>query len=305
MIQELLRYNTLVVLAGTSLLGLVSGLVGTLAVLRRRALAGDALAHATLPGLCLAFLIVGHRHLPSLLLGAACTGLIGLASVSILARSTRIKDDAALALVLGVYFGAGIVLSRWIQNRASEGSKAGLDSFLLGKTSGMILADVELIACVSIFVLVVVVALFKELRITLFDTPFAQATGWPTGTLDMLLMLMIGLVVVAGLPSVGVVMITSLLVIPAAAARFWTDRFEIMALIASLFGMISCVSGVILSTLFENLPTGALMTLCATTVFVISSVFSPRGAIRRLRRNQPAANEALEAPRALDLVETT
>jgi manganese/zinc/iron transport system permease protein len=305
MIQELLRYNTLVVLAGTSLLGLVSGLVGTLAVLRRRALAGDALAHATLPGLCLAFLIVGHRHLPSLLLGAACTGLIGLASVSILARGTRIKDDAALALVLGVYFGAGIVLSRWIQNRASEGSKAGLDSFLLGKTSGMILADVELIACVSIFVLVVVVALFKELRITLFDTPFAQATGWPTGALDMLLMLMIGLVVVAGLPSVGVVMITSLLVIPAAAARFWTDRFEIMALIASLFGMISCVSGVILSTLFENLPTGALMTLCATTVFVISSVFSPRGSIRGLRRNQPAANEVLEAPRALDLVETT
>lgn len=305
MIQELLRYNTLVILAGTSLLGLVSGLVGTLAVLRRRALAGDALAHATLPGLCLAFLAVGHRHLPSLLLGAALTGLFGLACVSVLARGSRVKDDAALALVLGVFFGAGIVLSRWIQNRASEGSKAGLDSFLLGKTSGMILADVILIGSVSAFVLVVVAALFKEFRITLFDTPFAQATGWPTGAIDQLLMLLIGLVVVAGLPSVGVVMITSLLVIPAAAARFWTDRFEIMACLASFFGMVACVSGVILSTLFEDLPTGALMTLCATAVFVVSALFSPRGAVAvRLRKGAgPGGDPHREFPGSVELPE--
>jgi len=306
MIQELLRYNTLVILAGTSLLGLVSGLVGTLAVLRRRALAGDALAHATLPGLCLAFLAVGHRHLPSLLLGAALTGLFGLACVSVLARGSRVKDDAALALVLGVFFGAGIVLSRWIQNRASEGSKAGLDSFLLGKTSGMILADVVLIGSVSAFVLVVVAALFKEFRITLFDTPFARATGWPTGAIDQLLMLLIGLVVVAGLPSVGVVMITSLLVIPAAAARFWTDRFEIMACLASFFGMVACVSGVILSTLFEDLPTGALMTLCATAIFAVSALFSPRGAVAaRLRKSAgPGGGEAQsELSRSFELPE--
>ncbi|MBI1322368.1 iron chelate uptake ABC transporter family permease subunit [bacterium] len=297
MIQELLRYNTLIILAGTSLLGLVSGLVGTLAVLRRRALAGDALAHATLPGLCIAFLVVGHRHLPSLLLGAACTGLFGLACVSILCRSSRIKDDAALALVLGVFFGAGIVLSRWIQNRATEGSKAGLDSFLLGKTSGMILADVELIAAVSAFVLIVIVALFKEFQVTLFDTAFARATGWPTGTMDLLLMLLIGLVVVAGLPSVGVVLITSLLVIPAAAARFWTDRFETMALISSILGMIACVSGVVISTLIEDLPTGALMTLCATGLFVVSALFSPRGVIaRRYRSSRGEGNETNSAP---------
>jgi len=281
MLQDLLRYNTLVILAGTSLLGIVSGLVGTLAVLRRRALAGDALAHATLPGLCLAFLIVGERHLPSLLAGAAITGLFGLVCVSLLARSPRIKDDAALALVLGVFFGAGIVLSRWIQNRQSEGSKAGLDSFLLGKTSGMIFADVVLIAMVSVLVAVVVLLLFKEFRVTLFDTGFARATGWPTEAMDLLLMLLIGLVVVAGLPSVGVVLITSLLVIPAAAARFWTDRFGVMCLVASLFGMLSCVSGVVLSTLYEGLPTGALMTLSATSLFVVSSLFSPRSVVTR------------------------
>lgn len=298
MFQDLLRYNTLVILAGTSLLGLVSGLVGTLAVLRRRALAGDALAHATLPGLCLAFLFVGERHLPSLLLGAAATGLFGLACVSILVRSPRVKDDAALALVLGVFFGAGIVLSRWIQNRDSQGSKAGLDSFLLGKTSGMILADVLLITSVSAFVLVVVVLLFKEFRVTLFDTGYARATGWPTAFLDLLLMLLIGLVVVAGLPSVGVVMITSLLVIPSSAARFWTDRFGTMAVVASLFGMAACVSGVVLSTLFDGLPTGALMTLSATTIFAASALFSPRGALKARHRTQeiPSDHETPPEP---------
>jgi len=290
MLNELIRYNTLVILAGTGLLGLVSGVVGTLTVLRRRALAGDALAHATVPGLCLAFLIVGERRLPALLLGAAITGLFGLFCVSVLARGTRIKDDSALALVLGVFFGAGIVLSRWIQNRTTDGSKAGLDSFLLGKTSGMILSDVLLIAAVSAIVLFLVILLFKEFQITLFDSCFAQATGWPTASLDLLLMLLVGLVVVAGLPSVGVVLMTSLLVIPAAAARFWTDRFVNMTCISAIIGMLATVTGVILSTLFEDLPTGSLMTLAAAIVFVFSAFLAPcRGWIWRNNRRKAFA----------------
>lgn len=293
--NQLLHYNTLVILAGTALLGLVSGVVGTLTVLRKRALAGDALAHATLPGLCLAFLMAGERHLPTLLLGAAATGLFGLFCVSVLARGSRVKDDAALALVLGVFFGAGIVLSRWIQNRTTEGSKAGLDSFLLGKTSGMILSDVVLIAAVSAFVLAVVTLLFKEFQVTLFDTPFARATGWPTERLDLLLMLLVGLVVVAGLPSVGVVLMTSLLVIPAAAARFWTDRFSRMALLAAGFGMLSSVAGVILSTLFEDLPTGALMTLAAAFLFGFSALVAPaRGLVWRNRRKAIGKGASVE-----------
>ncbi len=291
MLNELIRYNTLVILAGTALLGLVSGVVGTLTVLRRRALAGDALAHATLPGLCIAFLIIGERNLPFLLLGAAITGLFGLFCVSVLSSGTRVKDDSALALVLGVFFGAGIVLSRWIQNRTTEGSKAGLDSFLLGKTSGMIFSDVVFIAIISAIVLFVIILLFKEFQLTLFDTSFAQATGWPTGSLDLLLMLLVGLVVVAGLPSVGVVLMTSLLVIPAAAARFWTDRFIHMTCISALIGMFATVTGVILSTLFEDLPTGSLMTLAAAFIFCLSAIVAPcRGWFWRNKRRKSLAN---------------
>lgn len=284
-LYELTRYNTLVILGGTSLLGLVSGLVGTLTVLKRRALAGDALAHATLPGLCIAFLITQERNLPVLLFGAAVTGMLGLVTVSALARNSRVKDDSALALVLGVFFGVGIVLSRWIQNQTTEGSKAGLDSFLLGKTSGMILSDVTFIAVISSFVLCMILLLFKEFQLTIFDNNFAHATGWPVRFMDLLLMVLVGLVVVAGLPSVGVVLITSLLVIPAASARFWTNHLARMCLISSILGMFSCVSGVVLSTVFEDLPSGALITLSAAMGFLVSALFAPcRGYLWRSRQ---------------------
>src|SRR5688572_6515676 len=140
--MNLFEYNTLLVLGGTCLLGAVAGLVGSLAVLRRRALAGDAFAHAALPGLCLAFLIIGDRSFVGLLIGAFLTGTLGLIIVALLRRYSRIKEDAALGIVLSVFFGGGIVLSRIIQNQLTSGNKAGLDSYLLGKTAGIIAQDV-------------------------------------------------------------------------------------------------------------------------------------------------------------------
>jgi manganese/zinc/iron transport system permease protein len=292
MLQELTRYNTLVILVGTGLMGLVAGLVGTFTVLRGRALAGDVFAHATLPGLCIAFIAIQERRLEILLLGAAITGLISMFMVSILTKNARIKDDSALALVLGLFFGIGIVLSRWIQNQTTEGSKAGLDSFLLGKTSGMILADVLLIAVVSVISLLLVVIFYKEMQLMIFDSGFAKATGWPVQWLDLLLMSLVGLVVVAGVPSVGLVLMTSLLVIPAAAARFWTNRLDRMCFVSASIGLISCLNGVIFSTIYENMPTGALMTLSAAVAFIVSAVFAPcRGWLWSEYRRKVQSNE--------------
>ena len=146
----MISYNTLIVLAGGSLLGASAGLVGCFAILRGRALVGDALAHAALPGVCLAFLVAGQRSLPPLLCGALASGLAGIWLIALLRRHTRIKEDAAIGLVLSVFFGVGIALERMIQNQSASGAKAGLDSFLLGKTAGMLLADVYLIAAVSL-----------------------------------------------------------------------------------------------------------------------------------------------------------
>jgi manganese/zinc/iron transport system permease protein len=276
-------YNTLVVLTGISLLGLCSGLVGSFAVLRRRALMGDALAHAALPGVCLAFLILGQRHLPGMLLGGFLTGILGITLVSALRYWTRIKEDAAIGIVLSVFYGAGIALSSWIQSLPTIGSKAGLDSYFLGKTSGMLLEDIYLIGGVALLCLVMILLMYKEFKLVAFDPAFADVQGWPTFQLDLLLMAMIALTVIIGLPAVGVVLMAALLIIPAAAARFWTERLGAMLVLSAGFGLVTGALGTLVSAAQDDLPSGPVIVLVGTTIFLCSMLFAPRrGLIARV-----------------------
>jgi manganese/zinc/iron transport system permease protein len=272
-------YNTLVVLAGTSLLGAGAGLIGCYAVLRRRALLGDALAHASLPGICLAFLAWGERNPIVLLLGALISGLLGVLVVSLLRWTTRIKEDAAIGIVLGVFFGAGIALWRVIQNTSTTGSKAGLTSYLLGKTAGMLAQDVYLIAAVSAACLLIVLALYKEFKLVAFDQAFARVQGWPALSLDLLLTALVAVVVVIGLQAVGVVLMAAMLIMPGVAARFWTDRLgTLLALSAAIGGLVGA-GGTVLSSQFSLTPGGPVIVLVGATVFCISALFAPRRGI--------------------------
>lgn len=283
--SDILTYNTMLVLLGTSLLGAASGLIGSLAVLRRQSLAGDAFAHAALPGLCVAFMVVGERNLAALLLGAFLSGILGLVVVSMLRRYTRIKQDAALGIVLSTFFGMGVVLSRIIQNQTIKGSKAGLDSYILGKTAGIIASDVYLIGSAALLCVIVIVFLFKELELLTFDADFARSQGWPVGTLDLILIILLGLVVVIGLPAVGVVMMAALLILPGVTARFWTDRLAVMLPVSVGFGVTTGSVGTWLSANYVNLPAGPIIVLVGASLFLFSSVFAPRrGLIARWRR---------------------
>lgn len=276
-------YNTLVVLAGASLLGMAGGLVGSFAVLRRRSLLGDALAHAALPGLCLAFLFVGRRSLPAMQVGALATGLLGIMVVALLRRATRIKEDAAIGIVLSVSFGAGVVLLRYIQNQTTAGSKAGLDAYLFGKTAGMIAADVAFIAAIAALCAAAVGILFKEFKLVAFDAAFAHVQGWPTFWLDLLLLGLIAVSVVISLPAVGVVLTAALLILPGAAARFWTSRLDRLLLVAMLFGLVTGAVGTLISAQVAGLPAGPLIVLVGATLFIFSALMGPRrGAIARL-----------------------
>jgi manganese/zinc/iron transport system permease protein len=278
----MITYNTLIVLVGTSLLGASAGLVGSFAVLRRRSLTGDALAHASLPGLCVAFLIVGERSLPAMLLGAFVSGLLGIGVISGLRRWTRIKEDAAIGIVLSVFFGAGIVLSRCIQNTPGTGSKAGLDSYILGKTAGMIMQDVILIAGLAASCLAILLLFYKEFRVVSFDPNFARVQGWPAVSLDLLLMSLIAIAVVIGLPAVGVVLMASLLILPGASARFWTDELDRLLILATIFGTLTGGIGTLISTWLSLLPAGPIIVLTGTALFLLSLFFAPRrGAIAR------------------------
>jgi len=257
-------------------------MVGTFAVLRRRALMGDALAHAALPGVCLAFLLLGERHTAGLLAGAFVTGVLGVTIVTGLRFGTRIKEDAAIGIVLSVFYGAGIALTRYIQNQASRGSQAGLESYILGKTSSIIESDVYLIAAAATLCLLVVLVLFKEFQVVAFDPDFAHTQGWPAFLLDLLLMIMIAVTVVIGLPAVGVVLIAAMLIIPAAAARFWTNRLGVMLAFAGVLGAVTGAGGTLLSSRYDW-SAGPSIVLVGAGLFVVSMLFGPRrGVLRQL-----------------------
>lgn len=267
--------NTRVVMLGVALLGLVCGVVGSFAVLRRRALVGDAVAHASLPGVCAAYFIVGDRNFAAFLFGAFLFGLLAVACITLIRRSTRLKEDAAIAVVLSVFFGLGIALSRIIQNDAA-GSRAGLDSFLFGKAAGMIYADVTLISLTALVALIAVTLLHKEFRLLCFDPEFAASLGRPVLLLDLLLMALICLCTVIGLPAVGVVLVVALLIVPAAAARFWTDRLAVMLVFAGAFGALSGVAGAAASALVPRLSAGPAIALAAASLFIVSLLCAPK-----------------------------
>ncbi|MFC7749882.1 metal ABC transporter permease [Paenibacillus thermoaerophilus] len=267
--------NALWILLGCMLLGLSSGVVGSFAYLRKESLMGDALAHAALPGVCLAYLISGTKSMGLFVIGAAAAGLAATWMIGAVTRHTRLKSDTALALVLSLFFGAGIVLLTEIQHSAS-GNQSGLDKFLFGQAASMVQSDVWSMAIVSVLVLGVCALLFKEFKLTSFDPGFARGVGFPVRLIESLLMLLIVVTVVAGIQAVGVVLMSALLISPAVSARYWTDRLGMMVGLSGLFGAISGLSGTYISTLDNNLPTGALSVLAATLLFGVSVLFAPR-----------------------------
>ncbi|MES2995924.1 MAG: iron chelate uptake ABC transporter family permease subunit [Verrucomicrobiota bacterium] len=273
-------YNTRLVVLSTLLLGISSGLVGGFLLLRKRSLFGDVLSHATLPGIGLAFaagaaLGSGGKQLGVLLAGAAASGLAGVGVMMFILRKTRLRDDAAMGLVLGVFFGIGIAILRMVQSLPGS---AGLESFIYGKTASMVMTDFCLIAGISVVAAGVALLISKELTLLCFDENYAASTGWPVVLLDGILLLLVTAVTVIGLQAVGLILVIALLIIPAAAARFWTERLSRMLWISALIGGLSGWLGASLSALFAKLPSGALIVLTASGIFIISMIFgSARG----------------------------
>lgn len=277
--------NTRVVLFGTTVLGLAAGAIGVFALLRKRALVGDALSHAALPGLCVAFLVSQRKELSILLAGAFISGLIGMALIVVISRFTRVREDAAIGIVLSAFFGLGICLSRIVQS-SSIGDQAGLDTYIYGRAASMLRSDAELISVVAATVIATVVLFFKEFKLICFDQGFSRANGWPVGLLDGLIMGAVVLTTIVGLQAVGVVLVIALLIIPAATARLWTDRLSLMVAISAVIGALSAVIGTAISALVPQLPTGPLIVLVAAGVFVVTVFVSPeRGVLGRAVRH--------------------
>jgi len=272
------------VLAGTMLLGVSGGVIGTFALLRGRSLLGDVLAHAALPGVCLSFMLTGSKEIIPLLVGAALAGVFATRAIDAVVQHTKIKEDTAMGVVLTVFFGVGVVLLTTIQH-SGAGNQSGLDDFLFGQAAALVRSDVAVMAAVA-FVLVATVLLFyKEFKVLCFDRGFGTGVGLPMRLVDGLLAALLVMAIVIGLQAVGVVLMAALLITPGIAARYWTERLGVMLLLAGVFGGLSGVAGTLVSTLGVRLPTGPLVVLSATVLFTVSLLFAPsRGLLAKLVR---------------------
>lgn len=285
---------------GATLLGAVAGVVGAFAVLRRRSLIGDMLAHAALPGIALAYLITASRDLLSLSAGALATGLLGVLVVVAVCRWTRTREDAAMGLVLSTFFGAGIVLLTVIQSRP-DGSQAGLDSYLFGEIATLRNQDLQAIALVAVLLIALVLLLHKELKVMAFDPEFSSAQGWPTFWIDLGMMAAVAMVTIVGLPVCGVVLMAAMLIFPCAAARYWANRLGMVLVGSAAVGAAAGALGVFASSPMvaqiewlsrivrggsgSSPPPGPMIVLAGATIFLASLLFAPRrGAVARAWR---------------------
>tara|TARA_X000001036_G_scaffold80362_2_gene72072 strand:+ start:2641 stop:3993 length:1353 start_codon:yes stop_codon:yes gene_type:complete len=283
-------YNTRVVVLGVMALGTASGLIGTFLLLRKRALTADALSHATLPGIAAAFMVMvafgsDGKALAGLLLGAFVFGCIGVLGILGIRKTTRLKDDAAIGIVLSVLFGLGLCLLR-MATELPTGSAAGLSGFIFGKASSMVASDALIMAGVALGIVIVTIALHKEWTLLCFDEKFGAVQGCPTLLLDVVLMAMVAIVTVIALQSVGLVLAVAMLIIPAACARYWTTKIITMLMAAALIGCLSGWLGAVASALVPRMPTGPVIVLICGFWFIVSFVFGPNNGlfIRQLTR---------------------
>jgi manganese/zinc/iron transport system permease protein len=269
-----LDYTIRTVALGAAILGIVSGVLGCFAVLRRQALLGDAMSHAALPGIVLAFMLTGQREPIVLLLGAALAGWVGAMLLLVITRTTRIKEDAGLGLVLAVFFGFGLLLLSELQKDPTA-AQAGLKKFLFGQAASLIERDVITMAGLGGIALLVLACFWKEFKLLSFDSDFAASLGLPVRGLNIALTSLIVVAIVIGLQTVGVVLMSAMLVAPAAAARQWTDRLGMMVLLAGLFGAIAGVAGAVISATARGLSTGPTIVLCISAIVAFSLLLAP------------------------------
>lgn len=283
---------------GSMLLGIVAGILGAFAVLRRQALLGDTLSHAALPGIAIAFMLTGSREPLVLLIGAGIAGWLGTLIFLRTIKSTKLREDTMLGVVLSVFFGVGILLLTVIQQQ-NNANQAGLDKYLFGQAASLIGRDVRTFAVLGFGALAIVFLFYKEFKILSFDPEFAASLGLPVKRLDIMITSLLVVAVMIGLQTVGVVLMAAMIIGPGAAARQWTDSLRTMLWISGLIGGLAGVTGAVISVQASRLPTGPMIILVLTVLVALSLLFAPKHGLVadwwRQRSRRAAFKAALES----------
>ena len=286
-------YTTQMVLLGTALLGLASGIAGTFAVLRKESLIGDGLSHAALPGVVIAFLLTGIKDIEVLITGAALSSITAAWLITITVENSKIKFDGALATILSAFFGLGMVLLTYVQSLNNAG-QAGLSKFIFGQAATILARDVYITSAAALIIIVLTALFWKELKLISFDVEYAKTLQIPvTFTLILYRSLLI-MTIIIGIQSVGAILISSLLIAPAVGARQWTNKLGTMCILAGFFGMISAIGGTIWSTSVPKLPTGPAIIVILSILVLLSLIFAPnRGMLWQFRKNRQSKHALL------------
>ncbi|SHF71883.1 metal ABC transporter permease [Ornithinibacillus halophilus] len=260
------------VLASTMILGIAAGMVGCLAYWKKQSLMSDALAHAALPGVIIAFLLLQEKNLLILIIGAAISALMGAFLIQLIQSTTRITEDTAMGMILSIFFGAGLMLLTLV-NRTAGGNQSGLDNFIFGQAAAMVKSDVITMLMLAVIVIIVLFLGFKEWKIYLFDPQFAKGIGLSIRGMNFLYTGVLVTTIVIGIQAVGVILIAALLIIPSVSARYWTQSFKWMLIISACIGGLSGAIGTYISALGSGWPTGPFIVLVAGVFFTISLIF--------------------------------
>lgn len=273
------RYDFVAYALGAAVLvGLICALVGTFLVLRGFSLMGDAVGHATLPGVAGAFLITGQQHPAALLTGALVSAVLASLTVSFFSRGPRVRSDAAIGIVLSVFFGIGIVLLATIQASAT-GAQAGLTNFLFGNAAAITAGQLWVLLGVGILLFAVVILFYRPLALMTFDEGYARSIGINTGALEVGLLAALAIAVVISIQAVGVILVAAMLIIPPSAGRFLSKSLPGVIFFAMAIGALSGAFGSMTSYIYEGVATGPAMVLVAAAIFMISFFFGPQGGL--------------------------
>jgi manganese/zinc/iron transport system permease protein len=282
------------VVLGVMMMCASSALTGVFAFLRKRALVGDAISHSILPGICLAFMLTGLKSPWILLPGAVLTGWLSLWLIDVITSHSKIKSDSAIALVLSVFYGIGILLLTSIQN-SGNANQSGLDKFLLGKAAAMVFEDVITFGIFSVGLVLVIFLFYKSFKLVCFDRDFALALGIKVKRIEMLLSVITVMAVAIGIQAVGVVLMAALLITPAASARYWTNNLKVMLVLSAVLGAFSGVAGAFVSYTMPKMPTGPWIVMCLSLLAVISVFLgTQQGVLSRQRQQHKNQRKILE-----------
>lgn len=271
-------------LSASLMVGLTCGVLGCFIVLRNMALIGDALSHAVLPGVVVAFVIFGYNIL-GFFIGSVTAGLIAAVGITWIQQNVKTKNDAAIGIVFTAMFSIGVMGISWISK--NEGVHLDLKDFLFGNVLGVSNQDLWLTLAISIYVLVSIAVFYRFLFVSTFQPTIAQTMGISVNVIHYFLMLLLSFAVVAALQTVGVILVVAMLITPASTALLLSDRLHKVLVIAGFLGMLSAALGLFLAILINTTP-GPAMAVVSTILYLLAAFFAPKKGLlfRLLQKRQ-------------------